>query len=76
LTVTVEDGGVAGGFGDAYTRAVRAAGGPTGRLRALALPQEFLQTGTRDGLLAAQRLSAAGIADQVREALAVELLRS
>jgi 1-deoxy-D-xylulose-5-phosphate synthase len=70
ITVTVEDGGVAGGFGDAFTRAVRQAGGSTGRVRSLGLVQEFLPTGARDALLSAQGLGAAGIAGQVRAALA------
>jgi 1-deoxy-D-xylulose-5-phosphate synthase len=70
ITVTVEDGGVAGGFGDAFTRAVRQAGGSAGRVRSLGLVQEFLPTGARDALLSAQGLGAAGIAGQVRAALA------
>jgi 1-deoxy-D-xylulose-5-phosphate synthase len=75
-TVTVEDGGVAGGFGDALTRAVRRAGGSAGRIRSLGLAQEFLPTGARDALLSVQGLGAAGIAGQVREALATDLLTS
>ncbi len=70
ITVTVEDGGVAGGFGDAFTRAVRQAGGSAGRVRSFGLVQEFLPTGARDALLSAQGLGAAGIAGQVRAALA------
>jgi 1-deoxy-D-xylulose-5-phosphate synthase len=76
ITATVEDGGVAGGFGDAFTRAVRRAGGPAGRIRSLGLAQEFLPTGARNALLSAQGLGAAGIAGQVREALATDLLTS
>ncbi len=75
LTVAVEDGGVAGGFGEAFTRAVRVAGRPTG-VCTLGLAQEFLPHGARDVLLAGQRLGAAGIAAQIRDALAVDLLRS
>ena len=67
--------GVAGGFGEAFTRAVRVAGRPTG-VCTLGLAQEFLPHGARDVLLAGQRLGAAGIAAQIRDALAVDLLRS
>jgi 1-deoxy-D-xylulose-5-phosphate synthase len=60
FTVTVEDNGVAGGFGDAFARAVRAAG--TGAaVRALGLAQEFLPHGERRELLAGHGLDAAGI---------------
>jgi 1-deoxy-D-xylulose-5-phosphate synthase len=69
ITVTVEDGGVAGGFGDAFKRAVRQAGGSIGRVQSLGLAQQFLPTGGRDALLSAQGLSAAGIAGRLREAL-------
>jgi 1-deoxy-D-xylulose-5-phosphate synthase len=70
VTLTVEDGGVAGGFGDAFTRAVRLTGGSAGRVRSLGLVQEFLPTGARDALLSDQGLGAAGIAGHVRAALA------
>jgi 1-deoxy-D-xylulose-5-phosphate synthase len=69
LTVTVEDGGLAGGFGDALARAVRAGGASAGRIRSCGLAQAFLPAGGRDALLGAQRLGAAGIAEQVRAAL-------
>jgi 1-deoxy-D-xylulose-5-phosphate synthase len=69
LVVTVEDNGVAGGFGDAYARAVRAAGSPT-RLRTIGLTQEFLAHGQRGAMLRAQGLDAAGIAEAVRSGLA------
>jgi 1-deoxy-D-xylulose-5-phosphate synthase len=64
-TVTVEDGGLAGGFGDALTRAVRAAGGSTAGIRALGLDQRFLAAGARPAMLAEQGLDAPGIAAQV-----------
>jgi 1-deoxy-D-xylulose-5-phosphate synthase len=76
ITVTVEDGGLAGGFGDAFTRAVRQAGGSVGRVQSLGLVQEFLQAAARDALLSAQGLGAAGIAGRVREAVATDLLTS
>jgi 1-deoxy-D-xylulose-5-phosphate synthase len=64
LTVTVEDGGVAGGFGAAVSRAC-----PGSRVEILGLNQEFLEHGSRGGLLAAQGLDAVGIAAAVRLAL-------
>jgi 1-deoxy-D-xylulose-5-phosphate synthase len=63
LTVTVEDGGVAGGFGASVVRAC-----PGSRVEVLGLEQEFLDHGSRGGLLAAQGLDAAGIAAAVRRA--------
>jgi 1-deoxy-D-xylulose-5-phosphate synthase len=67
LTVTVEDGGVSGGFGASL---VRAAPGAGGRVRVLGLAQEFLDHGSRGALLAEQGLSAAGIAEAIRRAVA------
>jgi 1-deoxy-D-xylulose-5-phosphate synthase len=64
-TVTVEDGGLAGGFGDALTRAVRAAGGRVDGIRTLGLDQRFLAAGARPAMLAERGLDAAGIAAQV-----------
>jgi 1-deoxy-D-xylulose-5-phosphate synthase len=71
-TFTVEDGGLAGGFGDALTRAVRAAGGQVAGIRTLGLDQRFLAAGARQTMLSEQGLDAAGIAAQVREAVAVD----
>jgi 1-deoxy-D-xylulose-5-phosphate synthase len=64
LTVTVEDGGVAGGFGASVLRAC-----PGARVEVLGLDQEFLDHGSRRALLTAQGLDAAGIATAVRRAL-------
>jgi 1-deoxy-D-xylulose-5-phosphate synthase len=68
LVVTVEDNGVAGGFGDGFARAARAAG-----LRVdictLGLRQDFLPHGSRGGLLAEQGLDGMGIVAAVKEAL-------
>jgi 1-deoxy-D-xylulose-5-phosphate synthase len=64
-TVTVEDGGLAGGFGDALTRAVRAAGGRVAGIRTLGLDQRFLAAGARPAMLSEHGLDAAGIAAQV-----------
>jgi 1-deoxy-D-xylulose-5-phosphate synthase len=65
LTVTIEDGGVAGGFGDAFARA--AAG--CARVRPAGLAQQFLEHGSRGGLLSEQGLDAVGIASRVRMSL-------
>ena len=64
LTVTIEDNGVAGGFGASVIRAC-----PRGRVEVLGLGQEFLEHGARGALLAAQGLDAAGIAAAVRRAV-------
>jgi 1-deoxy-D-xylulose-5-phosphate synthase len=68
LVVTVEDNGVAGGFGDAVARALRGAQVPV-ELLTLGLPQDFLDVGVREHILAAHGLDAAGIADAVRTRL-------
>jgi 1-deoxy-D-xylulose-5-phosphate synthase len=68
LVVTVEDGAVSGGFGDAVGRALRDAGART-PLRTLGLPQAFLPHGEREAILAEHGLDAVGIARAVREAL-------
>jgi 1-deoxy-D-xylulose-5-phosphate synthase len=64
LTVTVEDGGVAGGFGASVVRAC-----PGRRVDVLGLDQEFLEHGSRSQLLAGQGLDAAGIVTAVRRAV-------
>jgi 1-deoxy-D-xylulose-5-phosphate synthase len=63
LTVTVEDGGVAGGFGASVVRAC-----PGAHVEVLGLDQEFLDHGSRRALLTAQGLDAAGIAAAVTRA--------
>jgi 1-deoxy-D-xylulose-5-phosphate synthase len=63
LTVTLEDGGVAGGFGAAVARAY------PGPVLALGLEQEFLEHGSRGALLASQGLDAEGITTRIRAAL-------
>ena len=64
LVVTVEDNGVAGGFGDAVGRALRDADVPVGLLT-IGLRQEFLPLGVRDRVLADNGLDAEGIAGAV-----------
>jgi 1-deoxy-D-xylulose-5-phosphate synthase len=63
LTVTVEDNGVAGGFGASVVRAC-----PGARVEVLGLGQDFLDHGSRGALLSSQGLDAAGIAAAVRRA--------
>jgi 1-deoxy-D-xylulose-5-phosphate synthase len=69
LVVTVEDGGVAGGYGDAFARALRSADVRVD-VMSLGLPQEFLAHGNRAGLLASYGLDADGIAAAVLGRLA------
>jgi 1-deoxy-D-xylulose-5-phosphate synthase len=64
LVVTAEDNGVAGGFGDAVGRALRAAAVPADLLT-LGLRQEYLDVGSREALLAGQGLDGDGIAAAV-----------
>jgi 1-deoxy-D-xylulose-5-phosphate synthase len=68
LVVTVEDNGVAGGFGDGFARAARTAGVRV-EVCTLGLPQHFLPHGSRGGLLAEQGLDGMGIVAAVKEAL-------
>jgi 1-deoxy-D-xylulose-5-phosphate synthase len=65
LTVTIEDGGVSGGFGASVVRAC-----PGARVEVLGLAQEFLDHGSRGALLAEQGLDVTGITAAVRRALA------
>jgi 1-deoxy-D-xylulose-5-phosphate synthase len=64
LTVTVEDGGVSGGFGATVTRSLAGAR----PVLSLGLDQDFLDHGSRGALLAEQGLDAKGIAEQIRRA--------
>ena len=73
LVASVEDNGVAGGFGDAYARAVRAAGLSV-PVCALGLTQRFLTHGQRRAILSEQGLDAPGIAAAVCSALAAQHL--
>ena len=61
LVVTVEDGGRPGGVGAALTDALRAAECDV-PVRVLALPQQFLEHGTRADVLAALGLTAQDVA--------------
>jgi 1-deoxy-D-xylulose-5-phosphate synthase len=65
--VTVEDGIVDGGVGEALARELRAAGAGA-RVRTLGLPKAFLPHGKRADILGRHGLDAAGIAAAVLEA--------
>ncbi|HEV2415411.1 MAG TPA: 1-deoxy-D-xylulose-5-phosphate synthase [Candidatus Dormibacteraeota bacterium] len=68
VVVTVEDNVGAGGFGGAVLEAL-APLGLAGRVRALALPDEFLPQGKASDILKEHGLDAAGIAKSVYEAV-------
>ena len=68
LVVTLEDNGIAGGYGDAFARAMRSAAIRTEQL-ALGLPQRFLPHGDRCGLLADHGLDIAGVVAAIRGSL-------
>jgi 1-deoxy-D-xylulose-5-phosphate synthase len=67
LVVVIEDGVVAGGIGSALSRDLRAKG-ITVPVRDVALPQQFLQQGSRGAVLASNGLAAQEVARQVIEA--------
>jgi len=69
LVVTVEDNGRAGGFGDAAGRLLRDAGMST-PLRTFGLPQEFLEHGKREEVLADAGLVPQHLAREITEAVA------
>jgi 1-deoxy-D-xylulose-5-phosphate synthase len=66
LVVTVSDCGRHGGFGSALSDALRAAEVDV-RQRDLALPQEYLEHGSRDDVLAATGLTEQDVARRVTE---------
>ena len=68
LVVTVEDNVLAGGFGSAVAEVLADEESHTPLLR-LGLPDQFLQHGKRDVLLAELGLDAVGIAERVRKRL-------
>ncbi|HEX5347146.1 MAG TPA: transketolase C-terminal domain-containing protein, partial [Pseudonocardiaceae bacterium] len=65
LVVTVEENAGAGGFGDAFARALRATGSRV-RLRTLCLGQQFLPHAGRGELLREHDLDVAGIVGAAR----------
>jgi 1-deoxy-D-xylulose-5-phosphate synthase len=68
LVVTVEDNVLAGGFGAAVAEVLADEEVRTPLLR-LGVPDQFLQHGKRDALLAGLGLDAVGIAEQIRKRL-------
>ncbi len=68
LVVTVEDNGIAGGFGDAVSRALRQCAVSTPVI-GFGLPQEFLAHGARDAILSQVGLTGQHIARSVTEAM-------
>ena len=66
--VTVEDNGVAGGFGDAVARLLRDPGWTPART--FGLPQRFLDHGSRDEILDEVGLVPQHLARQITEAVA------
>jgi 1-deoxy-D-xylulose-5-phosphate synthase len=69
LVVTVEDNGRAGGFGDAVCRLLRDAGMDI-PVRTFGLPQEFLEHGKREEILADAGLVPQHLAREITEAVA------
>jgi len=69
LVVTVEDNGRAGGFGDAVCRLLRDAGVST-PVRTFGLPQEFLEHGKREEILADAGLVPQHLAREITGAVA------
>jgi 1-deoxy-D-xylulose-5-phosphate synthase len=66
LVVTLEDGGRHGGFGWAFAAMLRDAGMPVPLLD-LAVPQRFIQPGTRDEVLSGLGLTAQDVARRITE---------
>jgi 1-deoxy-D-xylulose-5-phosphate synthase len=69
LVVTVEDNGVAGGFGDAVCRLLRDSNAGVA-VRTFGLPQDFLCHGSRDEILADAGLTAPSLAKSIAGLLA------
>ena len=69
LVVTVEDNGLAGGFGDAVARLLRDAGVAV-PVKTFGIPQRFLAHGTRDEVLDEIGLAPQHLARQITEAVA------
>ena len=67
LVVTVEEGVLMGGFGSAVLEAASEAGLDTSRIRRLGIPDQFVEHGSRNELLADLGLDAAGIVRACRQ---------
>ena len=67
FVVTAEEGALMGGFGSAVLELASDYGWDTRQLRRLGIPDQFIEHGERDELLAELGLSAEGIAAKCRE---------
>ena len=67
LVVTVEEGVLMGGFGSAVLEAASNAGLDAGHVRRLGVPDQFIEHGSRNELLADLGLDAAGIVRSCRQ---------
>jgi len=67
FVVTVEENALHGGFGSAVLEAASDMNLDTRRIRRLGIPDEFVEHGERDDLLASVQLDAAGIAATCRQ---------
>ena len=74
FVVTVEEGTLLGGFGSAVLEAANDAGMDTSRLRRLGIPDQFIEHGNRDELLADLKLDRDGIAEVCREMAGLDRL--
>ncbi|WP_146403098.1 1-deoxy-D-xylulose-5-phosphate synthase [Pseudobythopirellula maris] len=68
FVVTVEEAALAGGFGSAVLEAAADAGVNTSHVRRLGIPDQYIEHGEREELLADLGLDAAGVARTCREA--------
>jgi 1-deoxy-D-xylulose-5-phosphate synthase len=75
LVVTLEDNGCAGGYGDAFCRALRACGADV-EVLTLGLDQRFIAHGNRADILAEQGLDPTQVTDAVTSRLSRVPLRS
>jgi 1-deoxy-D-xylulose-5-phosphate synthase len=69
VTVTVEDGALAGGFGSAVLESAAARGRNAARICRLGIPDQFIEHGLREELLRVLGLDPAGIASSVKQAV-------
>jgi 1-deoxy-D-xylulose-5-phosphate synthase len=65
--ITIEENAAMGGFGSAVLEAANRLKMPADRIRVLAIPDEFVEHGSRDELLADLGLDAAGICSAARQ---------
>jgi 1-deoxy-D-xylulose-5-phosphate synthase len=75
FVITVEEAAVVGGFGTAVLESACEQGFDTRKLRRLGLPDEFIEHGNRDTLLAQWGLGPNNIADACRQAMDAQALR-